>query len=34
MQGRGRAFKLLVKDNAAAKRLTKAIDKAAGGRAR
>jgi len=33
-QGRGRAFKLLVKDNAATKRLTKAIDKAAGGRGR
>ena len=28
-QGRGRAFKLLVKDNAQAKRLTQAIDKAA-----
>jgi DNA-binding MarR family transcriptional regulator len=33
-QGRGRAFKLTVKDNATAKRLTKAIDKAAGGRKR
>ncbi|MFL5072954.1 MAG: hypothetical protein ACJ8D9_25490 [Xanthobacteraceae bacterium] len=31
-QGRGRAFKLTVKDNAETKRLTKAIDKAAGAR--
>jgi hypothetical protein len=33
-QGRGRAFRLTVKDSAPAKRLTKAIDKAAGGRPR
>src|SRR5262245_7265850 len=33
-QGRGRAFKLTIKHGAPARRLTKAIDKAAGGRGR
>ena len=33
-QGRGRAFKLTVKNSAQAKRLTKAIDKAAAARGR